>query len=31
MKEALKSLSDKLPLRKQATIETINDKLKNIA
>lgn len=31
MKEALKSLADKLPLRKRATIETINDKLKNIA
>ena len=31
MKGALISLSDKLPLRKRATIETINDKLKNIA
>ena len=31
MKGALMSVSDKLLLRKRATIETINDELKNIA
>jgi hypothetical protein len=31
MKGALMSVSDKLLLRKAATIETINDELKNIA
>ena len=31
MKGALMSLSDKLYLRKQAIIETVNDELKNIA
>ncbi len=31
MKGALKSVSDKLLLRKRAIIETINDELKNIA
>lgn len=31
MKGAMKSVSDKLLLRKRAIIETINDELKNIA
>ena len=31
MKGALMSVADKLPLRKRAIIETVNDELKNIA
>lgn len=31
MKGALMSVSDRLPLRKRAIIETVNDELKNIA
>ena len=31
MRETLMSVSDKLPLRKRAIIETINDELKDIA
>jgi len=31
MKGALMSVSDKLPLRKRAIIETVNDELKNMA